>query len=489
MFSRLLDPFVSLHQALDTCAELPLGTADEPALHEAMKAWVAASSRLSAVGAQLMARWDRSMAWADDGCANATQWLNAWGEVDQGRRHLRVARNLDRHAPLTAAALAAGELSYAKASIMAAAIEPDLAESYALSEEVLVATAQQVTVPQVATLVRRWKQVAEAERHTEGDPDEGRRDQRYLSLSDTLDGMVRIDGLLDPEIGAALRAAIAELERRHHRQDVDDARIEAEAAARNAGDPVDDAATTAEDRPAGRVCGRGLRRTARQRRADALADLLDRYRATAGHDGGPRTHLNVTASLPDLLAAAGRTSGLDPDLLQLPDPITRLLARDRVGARTDAQGHPYPDAALARDACDCLLTRMLLDEHGVPLALGRTQRLVSAGQRRALVERDRGCAFPGCDRGPEWCDAHHIVHWLHGGATDLDNLVLLCRTHHTRMHEVRPWGCAMDDERRRPSFTRPDGTPLPRPRLRIRWLPDLPLPRPPDQGPARVTAA
>ena len=57
-----------------------------------------------------------------------------------------------------------------------------------------------------------------------------------------------------------------------------------------------------------------------------------------------------------------------------------------------------------------------------------------APMRRALVARDRGYRFPGCDRPEQWCDAHHIVHWANGGATSVDNLVLLCRRHHRLAH-------------------------------------------------------
>jgi hypothetical protein len=53
---------------------------------------------------------------------------------------------------------------------------------------------------------------------------------------------------------------------------------------------------------------------------------------------------------------------------------------------------------------------------------------------RALVARDGGCAFPGCDRKPRWCDAHHLKHWEDDGPTDLDNGCLLCRRHHTLVH-------------------------------------------------------
>jgi HNH endonuclease len=70
-----------------------------------------------------------------------------------------------------------------------------------------------------------------------------------------------------------------------------------------------------------------------------------------------------------------------------------------------------------------------------PLELGRTSRVVSAGQRVALMVRDRGCGVAGCGRPPPWCEAHHLVHWLHGGPTDLANLALVCRAHHRAVHE------------------------------------------------------
>ncbi|WP_198165655.1 HNH endonuclease signature motif containing protein, partial [Rhodococcus sp. ADH] len=55
-------------------------------------------------------------------------------------------------------------------------------------------------------------------------------------------------------------------------------------------------------------------------------------------------------------------------------------------------------------------------------------------QRVALIARDRGCAFPGCSCVPAWTDAHHIRHWANGGPTVMNNLVLLCRSHHRLMH-------------------------------------------------------
>jgi hypothetical protein len=70
-----------------------------------------------------------------------------------------------------------------------------------------------------------------------------------------------------------------------------------------------------------------------------------------------------------------------------------------------------------------------------PLEVGRTTRTVAPAQRNALVVRDGGCAFPGCDRPQSWCEAHHLHHWAHGGPTDLANLALLCWAHHRAVHE------------------------------------------------------
>jgi hypothetical protein len=69
------------------------------------------------------------------------------------------------------------------------------------------------------------------------------------------------------------------------------------------------------------------------------------------------------------------------------------------------------------------------------LDLGLRTEVPSRAQRRALARRDKHCRFPGCDRPVRWTDAHHLVHWIRGGPTDLDNLVLLCRRHHKACHE------------------------------------------------------
>src|SRR5207302_9565191 len=69
-----------------------------------------------------------------------------------------------------------------------------------------------------------------------------------------------------------------------------------------------------------------------------------------------------------------------------------------------------------------------------PLDVGHTHRLVQRQQRDALVARDRGCAFPGCDIAARWAEAHHIRPWHEGGPTDLNNMLLVCRRHHRVLH-------------------------------------------------------
>ncbi len=85
-------------------------------------------------------------------------------------------------------------------------------------------------------------------------------------------------------------------------------------------------------------------------------------------------------------------------------------------------------------SCDSTLTAVTIDAAGVPLDVGRAERLFTPAIRKGLAVRDGGCAHPGCGRPVSWCDAHHIQPWASGGTTSIDNGVLLCRLHHTAIH-------------------------------------------------------
>ena len=169
-------------------------------------------------------------------------------------------------------------------------------------------------------------------------------------------------------------------------------------------------------------------RSAAKRTADGFTELIRRYLdcAKTGTDGGQRPHVNVHINARDL--AEHRDCAAAP------------AASDDGMAVSDLDvGHmpwlgPLSVSQTRLLGCDCFLSTVLLDDHGAPLDAQPGKRLVTAEQRVALIARDKGCAFPGCTCVPAWTDAHHIKHWANGGPTVMNNLVLLCRSHHRLMH-------------------------------------------------------
>jgi hypothetical protein len=100
-------------------------------------------------------------------------------------------------------------------------------------------------------------------------------------------------------------------------------------------------------------------------------------------------------------------------------------------------GGPVHPTTLALLACSGRLRRVLLDDHGAVLHLGRAARYATPTQKRALLARDGGCLIPGCLVPGDACDVHHPTAWADGGPTDLTNLTLLCPRHHTEVHQGR----------------------------------------------------
>lgn len=186
--------------------------------------------------------------------------------------------------------------------------------------------------------------------------------------------------------------------------------VESAALLRTALSPL--SAPAPADGPAG--AGRDERSTA-ERMGDGLAELARRMLATdgLGTENGQPVALTVTVPLETLTTATG----------------TGLL-----GFGAGGLAAPVPAQDALRLACDAKVVPVVLAGTGEPLAVGREHRLATRAQRRALAQRDGGCAFPGCESPPQWCVAHHVVHWACGGATDLDNLVLLCPHHHRMIH-------------------------------------------------------
>ncbi len=167
-------------------------------------------------------------------------------------------------------------------------------------------------------------------------------------------------------------------------------------------DPIGGAAVRAALEPLAKRSGAHDDRSRAQRYADALEDLAK---------GGKPASVQVTATIETLKGMAGAAAGEMEFSL------------------------PLSSNSVQRMACDCSVTRVLLNQESVTIDVGRSKRIVSGSLRRALVSRDQHCQWPGCERPAAWCDGHHIVHWIDGGVTNLDNLVLLCRRHHRMVHE------------------------------------------------------
>lgn len=93
-------------------------------------------------------------------------------------------------------------------------------------------------------------------------------------------------------------------------------------------------------------------------------------------------------------------------------------------------------ARLRLMACNASIIPMVLNSKGEPLDVGRSQRAFPAGIRRAVIMRDGGCAYPGCNMPHIYSEVHHIRAWQDGGTTSLENAVMLCRFHHLIIHQT-----------------------------------------------------
>ncbi|PQP16039.1 HNH endonuclease signature motif containing protein [Rhodococcus opacus] len=240
-------------------------------------------------------------------------------------------------------------------------------------------------------------------------------DLNEFHASKTLNGRVAIKGDLDAVTGEMLLSALSGLSKPRPAQD-------------GTKDP----------------------RTPGQRRADGFTELLRRYfnSGIAGEEGGERPHVSLHVNAKDLADHTDCSARAQQDAASSDDS---LFAVDGV-AWTEWMG-PLSLKAARLVSCDSIYTPIVLDENGAPLDLGISTRTVTKRQRKALVARDRGCAFPGCGAPPSWCEGHHIVHWSAGGPSDMGNLVLLCGFHHRLLHHT-DWEIEMGADRH-PTFIPP----------------------------------
>jgi len=391
---------------------------------------LAAANQITAVLAARVGTLDTRDLAPAGGYRSTRAWLCAHGRMTQAAAsgHLSRARLLPE-LPALAGAAESGAVS-----------AEHLARVAALTDKVGVAAVKpfDTILADLASLTRPGEVDKACQRilahlDPDGAPPDPQADfaKRDLTLS-RHGAMLHLRGRLDPEAGAALHTALDALMK----------------------------PPTGEDE-----------RTPGQRRADALTELA-RQALSQGQlptIGGVRPHLGLlitpttlldTAEQPTTTATA--TAPAQPHQSSDPGcPATDPLTAAGIPAQPEPPwlswiGEIPPELA-QRISCDCEVWRAVLDPAtGLPLEVGRTHRIVPPWIRKALHARDRGCRWPGCDAPTAWTDAHHLIAWYLGGPTDIDNLLLLCRWHHARVHEGH-WRIILDHKTGEVRVIKPDG--------------------------------
>ncbi len=351
---------------------------------------------------RLIERADRSGEYRIDGAASVTAFVRRTANENNGwaSRRIHVGRALADSLPATLKAFECGELGLEHAAVIDAATKKLLdTDLIAAMDTYLAGLAAVMTPKELAAAAEDLRSQAVPE--VSAKETAKKRAAQTLHLSQTMDGMWRLDGWFDAENGLILSAAIASFLRK----------------------PV----------PGGDL----LTESVGRRRADALVDVCRQgvtHHATCDSPG-PSRHTIVVG-------------------------LTHQQLLDGLGTAAVSGGGNLPAGAARRMACDADLIPAVYGGNSELLDYGRAMRTVSAGLRRVLNTRDGGCIFTGCDRTPAACEAHHRKPWQEQrGPTKDKNLDLLCIFHHHLVHEGG-WRMTIDtDKHRTPWFHPPDGRP------------------------------
>ena len=359
--------------------------------------------------------WDLAGGWEADGQRTAVCWL-VW-QVQIARPRAKVLIDsavLCQTYDAIAEALAAGTIACGHVAALARA-EHGHTDEFALCVEGLLGAAERTSAVEFDWVANQWAIAVDKGKAADAK-------DRGLSIADTFGGKSYVKGHGSTEEAAILRRALLK---------------------DNPPDPAD--------------CPEGPRSLS-HRMWDKLIDLARRELAGADPTG-PADGLDPQVGLDfDDRPPTGEPTG---------NPIDDLLApyRDRPAREPQVTvpgchlmgGPPLPPEVIARWLCTAWIRRIIRDPHtGHVLDYGRRQRLYNRNQRRAMAHRDGGCGFPGCDLGPRYCDAHHILPWPQGGLTDIDDGLLLCQRHHSIVH-TKGWTLGRDPTTGVVTVTTPDG--------------------------------
>ena len=372
-----------------------------------------AESRLSAVRLQAMAVGEDLA--AAEGARDVAAWLtqHTRGDGAVHRRELGLAQALDRRWTRVGAALGAGELNPAQALVITRALDnlPDdvTAEVVTQAETHLVAEAAHYGPRELRLLGRRILEVVAPEVGEQAEARALEAEERHAAETTSLrmtrlgDGTTRILLRLPDAAATRLRTYLEAFTSPRHRPHAEHGNGEH-------GDQADQADHGDSDHR-GPVGPLGQRLPMPRKLGQAFCSLLEAINpARLPIHGGDATTLIITISLDALRHDLG-TADLGP--------TERLTA-----------------AEVRRLACTAKLIPAVLGTTPEVLDLGRSARLFSPAQRKAMIIRDRECRAHGCTIPATWCEAHHAAKpWAHGGRTDLNDGVLLCSWHHHRAHD------------------------------------------------------
>ena len=333
-------------------------------------------SAIQSMEAQLIRRigqFDRDKGFAGSDSDSSQAWLRNHLRLSApaAADRLRVARHLEE-LPHTFQALAAGEITYIHAAIIARTAEAVGDQVMRDNEETLLPVARMLDPTKLQRCARFLRYCVDPEGSLRDEVKDHER--RWLDLGQGLDGMWFLEGMLDRESGDGLKTILDSLD----------------------GPPSGDDT-----------------RSGSKRRADALAELVRRQLDSGSLPmvGRLRPHTLLVVSAETLRGDAGAPGG-----------------------KLQFGGMVHPEVA-RRLACDSSVSTVCVGPDGEPIGLGRSRRTVNARLWKLLVLRDGGCRFPGCGAPVSWTDAHHIRAWFDGGPTEMANLVLLCRRHHRKVHD------------------------------------------------------
>jgi hypothetical protein len=436
-----------LDRAVQECRSTPVWAVPRSTLVDSLDHMHALIGQMTAIKLEWIREVDGQGIAVEQGATNTATWLRDRHRISAAAATLQVklAAALHHDLPATAEALAAGVVNVEQVRVIASAVADLPVEYRGAGERHLVGEAGSFGPRELGVLGQRLFEVIapdEADKQAQAAltrSEERAYQGRDLRLSDVAgDSRVRLTGWLDRESAAQVRAALDPL---CAPRTAGPARPTGPGSAGpgsawpesggpgSAGPESGGSGSGGSAGPA--VVGEGAdRRTPGQRRADALVEIC-RIAMACGKlpdNGGDRPQVVVTVNLDTL--------------------------RSQLGAAMLDDATPLDATTARRLACDAALLPAVLGSAGQVLDLGRERRLFTGPIRRALVLRDRGCAFPGCDRPPRWTDGHHITHWADGGPTNLTNAVLLCGYHHRLIHHS-DWQIRINPADGQPEFIPP----------------------------------